>query len=126
MQDRVLSMLGLAAHAGALDSGGFAVEKSVKSLKAELVIISADAKKNTVKQFTNMCAFYEVPLRFYGTKESLGHAIGRGERSSVAVNNKGFAKSLLKLLDNAPGGEASPAKAEEAGKRGRNGEDKDQ
>ena len=121
MQDRVLSMLGLAAHAGAVDSGGFAVEKAVKSMKAELVILSADAQKNTVKQFTNMCEFYKVPLRYYGTKDSLGHAIGRGERSSVAVKNKGFAGSLLKLLDSDPtnGGNR-------ADERGRNGEDENQ
>ena len=114
MQDRVLSMLGLAAHAGAVDSGGFAVEKAVKSMKAELVILSADAQKNTVKQF-------KVPLRYYGTKDSLGHAIGRGERSSVAVKNKGFAGSLLKLLDSDPANGGN-----RADERGRNGEDENQ
>ena len=121
MQDRVLSMLGLASRAGAVDSGGFAVEKAVKSMKAELVILSADAQKNTVKQFTNMCEFYKVPLRYYGTKDALGHAIGRGERSSVAVRDKGFAGSLMKLLDG-PG----TAGGRGADERGRNGENENQ
>ena len=34
-----------------------------------------------------------------GTKELLGHAIGRGERSCIAVTDEGFAKSLIKLID---------------------------
>ena len=74
-------------------------EKSVKSYQAELVIVGEDASDNTKKMFTNMCEFYEVPLYFYGTKDELGHAMGKEMRASLAVTDPGFAKSLMKLLN---------------------------
>lgn len=99
MQDRVLSMLGLATKAGKIASGEFSVEKAVKSNKAYLVIVSADASDNTKKMFTNMCTFYNVPIYFYADKETLGNAIGKLTRASVAVLDEGFAKSLVKNLN---------------------------
>ena len=113
MQDRVLSLLGLAAKAGRIESGGFAAEKAVKSFRAFLVILAGDAQKNTAKRFGDMCTFYEVPLRRYGTRESLGHAIGKEYRSCLAVTDRGFAESMKKLLGS---GE----------ERGCNGEDENQ
>ena len=73
-------------------------EKAVKSYSAELVIVGEDASDNTKKMFTNMCEFYEVPMFVYGTKEELGHAMGKELRSSLAITDPGFAKSLTKLL----------------------------
>ena len=70
--NKVYSMLGLAMKAGKVVSGEFATDKSVKSGKAWLVIVSEDASNNTKKMFSNMCEFYKVPRYFYGTKENLG------------------------------------------------------
>ena len=74
-------------------------EKAIKEGKAHLVIVGVDSSDNTKKMFTNMCEFYEVPIYFYGKKEDLGHAMGKELRSSVAVTDPGFAKSLRKLLN---------------------------
>lgn len=98
-RDPVLSMLGLAARARNLVSGGFSTEKAVKSGKAYLVLIAEDASENTKKKFSNMCDFYEVPYYFYGEKVHLGHAIGKEERTSLAVINEGFADSIRKHLE---------------------------
>ena len=57
-----------------------------------------DASDNTKKEFKNMCGFYHVPIFFYGTKEELGHAMGKEMRASLAVTDEGFSKSLMKLL----------------------------
>ncbi len=95
--DKVLSLLGLAQKAGRIKSGAFATTDAVKSGKAWLVIVAKDASDNTKKEFTNMCAFYEVPYWEYGTKDDLGRAIGKDERSSVAVCDEGFAHSLGKF-----------------------------
>ena len=97
--DKILGMLGLANRAGKVFSGGFAAEKALTGGDAKLVLISSDAKKNTVGTFVSKCEFYHVPLRYYSTKEELGHALGKGERSCLAVTDEGFARSLLKLLD---------------------------
>ena len=74
-------------------------EKAVKSYTAELVIVAEDASDNTKKMFTNMCEFYEVPMFVYGTKDELGHSMGKEIRASLAVTDSGFAKSLTKLLN---------------------------
>lgn len=97
--NRVYSMLGLAMKAGQIVSGEFATDKSVKGGKACLVIVSEDASDNTKKMFSNMCEFYEVPRYFFGTKEELGHAIGKAMRSSLAVTDENFAKSIRKQLE---------------------------
>lgn len=99
MQDKVLSLLGLAAKAGKLVTGGFSVEEAVKSRKARVVILAADAQQNTVKKFTDKCRHNNIPLRFYGTKEELGRAAGKETRACAAVTDRGFAQSLLKKLD---------------------------
>lgn len=97
-KDKVLSMLGLAARSRNVVSGGFATEEAVKSGKAYLVIIAEDASDNTRKKYSNMCGFYEVPYEYYSVKEILGHAIGKEERSCLAVTDKGFADSIQKHL----------------------------
>ena len=98
-QEKVLGLLGLAARAGRVESGGFAAEKAVTGGKAHLILLSQDAGKNTVSRVENKSSYYHVPMRILGTKELLGHAIGRGERSCIAVTDEGFAKSLIKLID---------------------------
>lgn len=105
MQDKVFSLLGLAAKAGKAVSGGFSVEEAVKSRKARVVIIAQDAQQNTVKKFTDKCRHNNVALRFYGSKEELGRSVGKDSRACVAVTDRGFAQSLLKKLDaEKPGG----------------------
>lgn len=94
MQSKVLSMVGLATKAGKIASGEFSVEKAVKSYKAHLVIVAEDASENTKKMFTNMCTFYEVPIYFYGDKMTLGSAMGKEKRASIAVLDEGFAKNI--------------------------------
>ena len=99
-KDRVLSMLGLATRSGNVVSGGFATEEAVKRRKAYLVIIAGDASDNTRKKFNSMCEFHRVPCEYYSNKEMLGHAIGKEERSCLAVTDKGFANSIReRLLD---------------------------
>lgn len=99
MNDRILSLLGLAAKGKNLVSGEFSTEKAVKERKAALVIISSEASDNTRKLFTDKCMFYNTPIYFYGTKEALGRAVGKEMRASVAVTDKGLAESIIKRLE---------------------------
>ena len=98
-KSKILSLLGLATRSRNVVSGEFMTEKAVKSGTAHLVIVGEDASDNTKKMFRNMCDFYHVPVFFYGTKEELGHAMGKELRASLAVTDPGFAKSLLKLFN---------------------------
>jgi len=99
VNDKVLSLLGLAARGRNLESGEFSTEKAVKEGRAALVIVSCDASANTKKLFEDKCSFYKTPVCFCGTKETLGRAIGKGERSSIAVTDKGMAENIIKRLE---------------------------
>lgn len=99
MNDRILSLIGLAAKAGKVVSGEFSTEKSVKSGKAFLVVVADDASANTKKMFTNMCNFYKVPMCIYGTKETLGHRLGKEQRASLALQDAGFRDAVLKHVN---------------------------
>ena len=96
---KALSLISLATKAGKSVSGEFATEKEVKTGFAELVIVAEDASENTKKKFKNMCEFYEVPIYFYGDKDTLGHAMGKEFRASLAVTDAGFAKEIAKHID---------------------------
>ena len=45
-----------------------------------------------------MCEFYEVPIYFYKDKDTLGHAMGKEMRASLAVLDEGLAKGILKHI----------------------------
>ena len=96
--NKVYGMIGMAMKAGRVASGEFATEKAVKSGKAALVIVAEAASENTKKKFRNMCDYYEVPIRFLGQKEELGHAIGKEFRASLAVLDDGLAKAIEKNI----------------------------
>lgn len=96
---KALSLISLATKAGRTASGEFCTENEVKSGKAELVVVAADASDNTKKKFQNMCDFYEVPIYFYGDKDTLGHAMGKEFRATLAVTDAGFAKGIIRHLE---------------------------
>lgn len=96
---KVLNLIGLAKRARKVVSGEFSTEKSVKSGRSCLVIVSEEASDNTKKMFTNMCAYYEVPICLFGTKDELGHSMGQEFRASLSVEDAGFAKSMAALMN---------------------------
>ena len=93
-----LSLLGLAFRSGNLVSGEFAAREAVRKKTAALIIVANDASDNTKKKFRNMCEFYEVPIYFYKDKDTLGHAMGKEMRASLAVLDEGLAKGILKHI----------------------------
>lgn len=95
---KALSLVSLATKAGKTASGEFCTEREVKTGMAELVIVAEDASDNTKKKFKNMCNFYEVPIYFYGDKDTLGHAMGKEFRASLAILDEGFAKEITKQM----------------------------
>lgn len=95
----VYGTLGLAMKAGRVVSGEFMTEKAIRDQKAYLVIVAEDASANTKKKFMNSCSFYQVPYAVFGDKNTLGNALGKQFRASLAVTDRGFARSLGKNLD---------------------------
>ena len=97
-QNKVESLLGLCTRSRNLVSGEFAAEGAVKDGSARLVIVATDASDNTKKLFHDKGSFYKVPVILLGTKEELGHAIGKEFRASLAVLDEGFAKAVMKKI----------------------------
>lgn len=98
MKNEILSLLGLAMKAGKCVSGEFTVEKTVKDHKAKLVVIATDTLQASKKSYTDMCSFYHVPIIEEGTKEELGHCIGKEFRAAVALTDSGFAEGIMKKV----------------------------
>jgi len=86
--------------AGRLASGEVGCESALKGKKAKLIILAEDASENTKTKFINSAKFYAVDLIVYGNKSELGYALGKGERSVVAVTDTGFAAKLRAMSEN--------------------------
>lgn len=97
-QNKVYSLLGIAMRGRNLVSGEFQTMEAIKKGSVMLVIIAEDASDNTTKQFIDKCAYYNISLFRYGTKELLGRAVGKNLRSSVGVCDAGLADAIVKQL----------------------------
>ncbi len=97
---KALSFLAIIAKAGKIASGEFSTEEAIKSGKAHLVILAEDASNNTKKHFSDMCTYRKVPYFELGTKDEIGHMIGKEFRASVAVIDAGLADAMRKKLVN--------------------------
>lgn len=99
MINRALSMLGIATKAGKTATGEFATEKAVKEGSAYLVVVAGDASDNTKKKFRNMCDYYQVTIKVFADKNSLGNACGKEFRASLAVTDAGLANAVIKQIE---------------------------
>ena len=97
IEKKILSLFGLATRAGKIASGEFQTETAIKSGTTFLVVIAKDASENTKKLFQDKSSFYKIPIIFFGTKEELGHAIGKEYRASLAILDKGFAETIINM-----------------------------
>ncbi|MBQ9632656.1 MAG: ribosomal L7Ae/L30e/S12e/Gadd45 family protein [Lachnospiraceae bacterium] len=100
--DAALSMLSLAAKAGKIKSGEYAVEKAVKTGNARLVIVAGDASEATRKSYRDMCRYHDVDYMEYADKTTLGRTIGKEFRAAVAVCDEGFSAGIAKQAGRAP------------------------
>lgn len=98
-QSKVLSLIGIAARGRNVVSGEYSTENAIRDGSAYLVIVAEDASANTKKKFNDKCQFYEVPCYEYENKETLGHAMGKQMRSSLAIVESGLAKAIIKHLE---------------------------
>ena len=98
--DKALNMIGMAMKAGRVVSGEFSCENAIKDGSGFLCIVASDSSNNTKKNFKNSCDFYKVKYVEYGTKESLGHAIGKEYRASIVVCDERLSQSILDKMDN--------------------------
>lgn len=86
--------LGMAQKAGRAASGDLAVRAALKSGKAKLLVIAADAAPNTKKELRFLAEQAEIPVVELLPRAELGRVIGKAPRAAVAVTDTNFAKML--------------------------------
>ncbi len=99
--NKVYGLLSIAAKAGKVKSGELAAAEQIQGGRARLVLIAADASDNTKDRFVSLCRGRHIAAYGYGTKEELGHSIGKAERSVLAVTDEGLAGAIQNKLNEA-------------------------
>jgi ribosomal protein L7Ae-like RNA K-turn-binding protein len=95
---RILSYLGVAKKAGKLVSGQGNCENAIKSKKALLVLLSGTASDNTVKHFSDMASYRDIPI-YVLDSDMLGNAVGKEEHKTVCITDSGFANAVIKEIN---------------------------
>lgn len=99
MTDKLLSMLGLAKKAGALQIGAFLTEKAIREGRCELIVLASDTAKNNRKKFIDSAARYNIALIEYSTKEELSGILGGKNVVAAGVTDKNFAAGIIKKYE---------------------------
>ena len=95
--NKILQYAGLATRAGKAFGGGLQTETLIRSGKAKVLILAADASDNTKKKLINLADTHHVPVVETGDRESLGRATGKEYRSAVVLTDRGFADAVLRV-----------------------------
>lgn len=98
MSQKCIQLLGLASRARKIATGEELVLSEVKSKRAKIVFLASDASANTEKKMTDKCIYYGVPFYRDFDRTTLGKAVGKEERVSLAVLDAGFAKKMIQIL----------------------------
>ena len=102
---KLLSLLGMCRRAGRLSCGHDAAIGSVRSKSAKLCLLSSDSSQRLRKEIEREASFEgrDIPVKLMlSTMEEIGKATGL-KSAVVSVNDEGFAKIMLGLLNNTPG-----------------------
>ena len=102
---KLLSLLGICRRAGRLSCGHDAAIGSVRSKSAKLCLLSSDSSQRLRKEIEREASFEgrDIPVKLMlSTMEEIGKATGL-KSAVVSVNDEGFAKTMLGLLNNTPG-----------------------
>ena len=99
MNDRVLSLLGLALRGGRLAVGEEPAALAAKAGQARLLLVAADAAENTLRRAEHLaregrCLHLTLPF----TKAELGGALGRGSAAITALTDTGLAAAVAERL----------------------------
>ena len=94
---RVYGLIGLARRARKISVGLPAVERELKSSRAKLILIDADAGKNTQKKLCSLCENLNVPFRQLPTGE-LERILG-DFTVCAALTDENFSAQILKYND---------------------------
>lgn len=95
---RAAALLSAAWRAGKLEVGATAVGAAVRDGRAELLVVATDAR--AAASSAAVASFVDRGRGVaWGTKESLGRALGRVDVAIVAVVDEGLSRALLRSVN---------------------------
>ncbi len=96
MNDKFLSLLGLARRGGRLSLGHDAVISSIVKNKAKLCVLSYEASQRLQNEIKHACTFENKNIPVIITEYSLNElSMSVGSKAAViSVDDEGFAKAL--------------------------------
>lgn len=97
MNEKFFGMLGLAMRAGAAAVGEGKATAALRSGKAGVLLLAADASENTRKKFYDLCNYRKIPIVEIEDRWLLGKTVGRTFAVTIAVTNENFSRRLLEL-----------------------------
>lgn len=98
MGNKLFSLLGIAQRSGNLISGEDTCERYIKKNAVYLVIVATDASNNTTKKFRDMTHYRGINFIAFGDKNSLSQAIGKTNRSVLAIKDEVFATKIFSMI----------------------------
>ena len=96
---RLIAALGLAQRAGKAVGGETAVREALAKGKGKLLLLAADAAPARVEEAKALAAEKNVPCLIGLAKETMGRAIGKGERAVLLICDDSFAKMAAAALE---------------------------
>ena len=105
MNEKQLSLLGLARRAGRLALGNEAVTEAIRKGSVRLVVLAADLSPRTADGIRRAAEEERLEvLELQASMDELGMALGK-RTGLIAVNDAGFAKKIAALQQEAPAGQ---------------------
>ena len=101
MQNKIYMFLGLARKANAVIIGEESCLKAIRKKKVSFILIAQDTSDNTKDKIISSCNYHKVDYRMFGEKELIGKFIGKNITAIIGINNNGFVKKLVEMIDNA-------------------------
>lgn len=100
MNNKFLSLLGMARRANMLSQGRDASVAAVKGRKAKICFISSNASQRLEKEMRTVCEGREtLVIRTPYTMAETGFAVGNKTVGVITVNDEGFKAKMLELLN---------------------------
>ena len=96
-EGELLSLLGLAARAGAIVTGTDMVRRGIREGGVDHVILAADASPTQQQKLVPLLEARGVPYGILLDRERLGAATGKGPVSAMGITNPGFARRAAEL-----------------------------
>lgn len=98
LKTKIYTLLGFAQKAGKIISGSTSVEIMLGKPECKLVIIAEDAPQSLNKQIIFKCDNLNQIYIIFGTKDGLGSAIGKSQRTVVIVKDANIAKAIRNIV----------------------------